>query len=157
MDAYSSVEQDGSLKEHSAAEKHLREALLDKKHWEAFVKTVQQETARGKDDFRSGLADLWKYSFKFLGESCFDTIYSCIEPIAVDYGDKWSQRVVSEFLAGLIRGMKNWSVDAIQTVWERIMPWIQQNFDNCSPECVKQWDSFLRYVSVCLTTRLFHN
>jgi hypothetical protein len=133
----------------SLAEQRLREALSDKNLWGSFVRAVQQETARGKDDFRSGVADIWKYSFKLLGASYFDVIYPCIEPIALDYGDKWSQRVVSEFLAGLIRGMKYWNSTAVTGVWERVLPWIKQNFDNCTPECVKNWDSFLIYVSVC--------
>ncbi|KAJ1951714.1 Proteasome activator BLM10, partial [Dipsacomyces acuminosporus] len=68
-----------------------------------------------------------------------------IERLARDTERPGAQRTASEMIAGLLRGSKHWSKDALSWMWERLLPLVDSILARLRPDSIRFWQMCLQF------------
>ncbi|CAF4197699.1 unnamed protein product [Rotaria sp. Silwood2] len=67
-----------------------------------------------------------------------------------------SHRVAAEIVAGIIRGSKYWTLDMLEELWQKLIPFLNEVCANLSPETLSYWGSCFKFGMEDLDPRRMH-
>ena len=59
-----------------------------------------------------------------------------------------SHRVAAEIVAGMIRGSKHWTLEMLDTLWQRLQPFLIEVCDNLTVDTLNYWKKCFIYILV---------
>ncbi|KAJ3354573.1 hypothetical protein HDU83_005024 [Entophlyctis luteolus] len=127
---------------------YMYEVVKSSDFWEKISQFHSQESSKDSERFNTDLFDVVR---ALAGQ--FEDLFSVplkkiILVLAQETKDKSKQRAATEFLAGLVRGSKNWNQSKSDTLWSWVMPVIQNAVETCGVDTSAYWIELVTRISV---------
>ncbi|KAG5518001.1 hypothetical protein PMAC_000456 [Pneumocystis sp. 'macacae'] len=123
--------------------------FLSETWFETFFNHLKQESRQDSPKFRVIMAIFIKFLFQMIKNiPCYITLNNLkqkIEQLCIPENDKHKIRAGSEILSGLVASLKYESIEYCNQTWDWILPIIEKNFENITPETLKFWLSFVKF------------
>ncbi len=117
--------------------------------WKIFLKFMSQESVHESSELFNSTAFLfYKRIFSCFGIDPLDVAFEYIQSNIMAVQDKSRQRAAAEFLAGVIRGSKHWTINSRERMWEKIIPLIKMGIQSSTTDSARYWGEFVRYSCV---------
>jgi proteasome activator subunit 4 len=129
----------------SESEKLLEQMANSREFWKSFLFFMSQESVHeSNESFNSTAFLFYKRIFSRFGINPLVIALEYIKLNVMDIQDKSKQRAAAEFLAGVIRGSKHWTVKSREKMWEIIIPVINMGIQSSTIDSARYWGEFVR-------------
>ena len=108
----------------------------------------QESVHESSELFNSTAFLFYKRIFSCFGIDPLDVAFEYIQSNIMAVQDKSRQRAAAEFLAGVIRGSKHWTINSRERMWEKIIPLIKMGIQSSTTDSARYWGEFVRYSCV---------
>ncbi|KAG4305040.1 hypothetical protein PORY_001715 [Pneumocystis oryctolagi] len=123
--------------------------LFSKSWFEMFFNHLKQESRQDSPKFRVIIAIFMKLLFQTIKNipCCIklDDLKQEIEQICIPENDKYKIRAGSEILSGLVASLRYESIEYCNEIWEWILPIVEKNLKNITPETLNFWLNFVKF------------
>jgi proteasome activator subunit 4 len=127
------------------SEKLLGQMANSREFWKTFLIFMSQESVNESSELFNATAFLfYKRIFSRFGLNPLVIAFEYIQLNVLAIEDKSKQRAAAEFLAGVIRGSKHWTVKSREKMWEIIIPLINMGIQSCTTDSARYWGEFVR-------------
>ncbi|KAJ3398810.1 hypothetical protein HDU80_008541 [Chytriomyces hyalinus] len=123
-------------------------AISTPEFWTKLSSYHALESSKGAEFFNTELFKLVRALACQYEDTFCEHIRPIIEELVRDPKEKSKQRAAAEFLAGLVRGSKNWSTAKLTKLWSWVVPIVSGAIQASTTETARFWIEFLNSISV---------
>lgn len=129
----------------------LKQMVKNGDFWRKFISFMSQESVNEASELFNVTAFLfYKRIFSSYGPEPLDIALEYVKTNILAVEDKSKQRAAAEFLAGVIRGSKHWSIKSRDKMWVNIIPLIKMGIQLSTTDSARYWGEFVRMSCVKL-------
>lgn len=128
-----------SRDELSSTEKIIYDFFANKSNIDKLVTFWSLEEKKGKEKFNRSRSFLLKGLCDMFGDVLLDPILEHLKRLIEDKNSESSHRCAAEIMAGIMRGMKHWTFDMTNDLYERLKPLIRLALDNITVDTDVFW------------------
>lgn len=119
--------------------------VINHEFWKIFLVFMSQESVNeSSESFNITVFLFYKRIFSSFGPEPLEIALEYVKANIWAIDDKSKQRAAAEFLAGVIRGSKHWSINSRDKMWMNIMPLIKMGIQYSTTDSARYWGEFVR-------------
>ena len=136
--------------ESSADSEHILKAMVNRgEFWKTFLSFMSQESvSEFGESFNVTSFLFYKRIFSRFGPTPLEIALEYVNSYVLAVEDKSKQRAAAEFLAGVIRGSKHWSIKSRDKMWLKIVPLIKTGIQFSTTDSARYWGEFVSFSCV---------
>ncbi|KAJ2387083.1 Proteasome activator BLM10, partial [Coemansia sp. RSA 2603] len=125
----------------------VRSVIFRDDKWERIARLFSIESTRvpEEDSFGVSRAMLHEQLFSLFGLPLLKHAWPSISSLAQDFERTGAQRAAAEMIAGVMRGSKHWSRDALAQMWDLLIPLLTSVLSRLRPDTLRFWQVCLQY------------
>ncbi|CAF3971108.1 unnamed protein product [Rotaria sp. Silwood2] len=138
----------------------LYKRFMDKNFISKLIQYMVITDERNQSNFNVHRFRMFKGLFRNFG---FDLVDHFMEQLDILIHEKMTEkqegchRVAAEIVAGMIRGSKHWTLEMLEKLWQKLIPFLNEVCTNLSPETLSRWGSCFKFAMEDLDPRRLHH
>ncbi|KAI8849542.1 hypothetical protein BC829DRAFT_442956 [Chytridium lagenaria] len=130
----------------SNALQYLLAVITQPSFWVSLASFFSLETSRPDEPYNPSVTALVRLLASQYEDRFLDAFVGAVEPMLLEFGDRWKQKAACEMVAGLVRGMKHWTRTRRGRVWGWLTPLLGRALQGVTVETLGYWGEFISNV-----------